>query len=130
MSLTFVTSYAFAGGDWTTGDTVAQGGVVTFQVLDWAQTRWFIKHPMKPGCPPQSTCPSLERHETDVTGFLGESPSVGRANNFIAASIIAHGAISYWLPHGWLRDGWQYIWIGIEGDATHRNKMAGVKFSF
>jgi len=105
---------------WTKTDIALQGTLAGLQIVDWAQTRWFIKHPdyLGPG-----------RHTTESNPFLGENPSVGKVNNFIAASIIGHAVISHYLPSDY-RTVWQGLWIVIEFDAVNHNRMAGVKLSF
>jgi hypothetical protein len=57
---------------------------------------------------------------------LGEHPSIGKANNLIAASIIGHAAIAYILPPAW-RQGWQYVRIGVKAGAVYHNRSVGLK---
>ena len=109
----FLPSVCFAG-DWTTADTVRQGVFTGLTVIDWAQTRYIAKHPVEFG---------------ETNGILGKEPSVGKVNNYFATAIIGHAAISYILPPAW-REGWQYVWIGIEGQKTYHNYSIGIKLSF
>jgi hypothetical protein len=83
-------------------------------VVDWAQTRYIIKHPE-------------ERHE--LNSLLGSYPSAVRVNNYFVASIAGHAVVSYLLPPNWRR-GWQYVWIGINAEVIHRNRSVGVKIDF
>lgn len=122
--------------DWTAGDTAAQGVMVGLQVADWAQTRWFVKHPVvNVGCAVnnttgrvEGTCGRVEYGETNAV--LGGHPSVGRVNSYHVLTILGHAAVSYLLPHGVLRDAWQYVWIGFEVDSVRHNYSAGVKLAF
>jgi|SRR5690349_4278032 len=118
--------------DWTTGDTVRQTAFTTLVIADWAQTRWFIKQPTRTICTSgtrlsPSQCTSDSYVETNP--ILGPNPSSGKANNLTVAAIVGHAAVSYVLPRGW-REGWQYVWIGIEAETVHHNRSIGVKFSF
>jgi hypothetical protein len=102
------------GKDWTREDTYRQVAVSALLVVDWAQTRWIVKHPYQ---------------FYEINHFLGEHPSVGKINNYFAASILGHAAISYILPSDW-RKGWQYVWIGVELEYVRRNYHIGVKVDF
>lgn len=105
---------------WTKTDLALQGILTGLQITDWAQTRWFIKHPEYLG---------PNRHTDESNPFLGPNPSVGKVNNFIAASIIGHAVISHYLPSDY-RTIWQGLWIVLEVDAVNHNRMAGVKFQW
>jgi hypothetical protein len=102
------------GKDWTREDTYRQVAVTALLIVDWGQTRWIAKHPS-------------QLYETNH--FLGEHPSIARINNYFAASILWHAAISTLLPPDW-RKGWQYVWIGIELEYVRRNYHIGVKVDF
>lgn len=111
--LLFLPSLAF--GEWTTADSVRQGVFTGLTMIDWAQTRYIAKHS------------PVEVQEGNP--ILGKTPSLGRVNNYFAVSIVGHAAISYVLPRPW-REGWQYVWIGIEGERIHHNYAMGVKLSW
>lgn len=108
---------------WTREDTYRQSALTALLVIDWAQTRWFIRHNEQcagtPGC---AIWP-------ETNPLLGTYPTIGKVNNYFAASIIGHAAIGYMLPSAW-RHGWQYVWIGIELNTTARNQRLGVKMDF
>jgi hypothetical protein len=115
-------------GDWTTADTAREGVYVGLTLIDGAQTRWFLKHNTVE-CAPRVGCHN-KYAEQDITGAFGSNkPSVGKVDNLVAASIVAHAAIAYALPPK-LRHAWQYIWIGVEAGAVRGNHLAGVKLSF
>jgi len=99
---------------WTTGDTVRQGALTALLVADWAQTRYIVKHP--------------ETHQ-EANPLMGEHPSLGKVNNLSVLSIVGHYAIARALPREW-RHAWQYVFIGVELDATTYNARAGVKMEF
>ena len=102
------------GKDWTREDTYRQSVLTVLLVVDWGQTRYIAKHPLQ---------------HKEMNQFLGEHPSVGRVNNYFAASILGHAVISYILPPDW-RKGWQYVWIGIEFGVVQRNHSIGIKVDF
>lgn len=107
---------AHATDEWTTADTARQAAVTTLLIVDWAQTRTFIKDPVKyPG--------------RESNPILGPHPSVGRATSYAALCILGHGAISALLPAN-LRAGWQYVWIAVEADTVLHNRSAGIKIVF
>jgi len=112
IALLFFASAAHAD-DWTRADTYRQSSVTALFVADWAQTKYLITR--------------NGRHEKNI--FLGEHPSAGQVNAYFAASAVGHAAISAILPRDW-RDGWQYVWIGIEFGATVRNHRMGIKMDF
>jgi len=99
--------------DWSTADTVRQGVVTALLIADWAQTRWIVKNP-------------VDSHERNP--ILGEHPSAGQVNTYFAVAVIGHAAISYVLPRGW-RDGWQYVWIGVELETVRANYV-GIRYGF
>ena len=102
------------GKDWTREDTYRQGGLTVLLIVDWGQTRWIARHPLQ---------------HKEMNQFLGEHPSVSRVNNYFAASILGHAAISAVLPPDW-RKGWQYVWIGIELGYVQNNHSIGIKVDF
>jgi len=108
-------------GDWTREDSQRQAVLTGLVIVDWAQTRKFIKNP----CANQD-CTKVY-YETNP--LLGRNPSVGKANNLIGASIVAHAGIAYLLPPAW-RHAWQYVWIGGELGAIGNNYGGGIRFGF
>lgn len=124
--LLLATSVAHAGDDWTREDTHRQAALTALFVVDWAQTRWSIKHNEEFPCEKNAQPCGFYKEQNP---FLGEHPNIGKVNNLIGASIIGHAAIAYMLPRGW-REGWQYVWIGIEINAVYYNHSAGIKLKF
>jgi hypothetical protein len=110
--LLFLPSLAF-GDDWTTADSVRQGVFTGLNLIDCEQTKKFIRNP----------------HMYEKNPIMGRHPSQTRINNLCALSIVGHAGVSYLLPRGW-RDGWQYIWIGVEAEAVHHNYAIGVRVHF
>lgn len=122
------TDYAWDTERWTTGDTVRQGTLITLQIIDWRQTRWFVKNPIHSVRCTSSGC--THDYYSERNPILGPHPSVGRVNNLIGASIVGHALISSALSRRW-REPWQYVWIGMETNAVIGNyKMLGVKAIF
>lgn len=112
---------------WTASDTVRQGALVGLQVVDWRQTRWFVKHPAYYDCT-AARCEAGSYRERNPV--LGAHPSVGKVNNLIGASIVGHALVSAALPRAW-REGWQYTWIGAEAYSVGGNyRLLGIKAVF
>lgn len=110
--------------DWTREDTYRQTALTALIVADWAQTRWAIKQNGN-----HCSYPERCRPYEEVNPLLGKHPSMGKLNNLVGASVLGHIAIARILPREW-REGWQYVWIGIETNAVYRNHQVGVKFHF
>lgn len=127
LLLLFIAGTAHAGDDWTREDTYRQAALTTLLVVDWAQTRWAIRHNEELRYCGYNAEPCRFYHESNP--LLGEHPSIGKVNNLIGASIIGHAAIAYMLPRGW-REGWQYVWIGVEASAIYSNRSLGIKMAF
>lgn len=121
----FVRAEGFNLDPWTTGDTVRQGIVTALLIVDWSQTHYMATH----NCPSaMPNCYVTFREDGNARAFVGSHPSVGQINNYFALAAVGHAAISYMLPRGW-RDGWQYVWIGIETQ-TVRTNYIGMKYGF
>lgn len=120
------------GGDWTKEDTYRQTALAALLVTDWAQTRWIVKNPqttMQPSSATGRPGPMQITSRVEGNPILGEHPSIGKVNNYFAASLVGHAAIAYLLPPE-LRNVWQYGWLLLEADAVVHNRSAGVKFNF
>ena len=119
---------AFAGGvhadDWSRADTARQAAVTALLVADWGQTRWIARHNGK--TQPDNFPPSAG----ETNPFLGRYPTTGKVNNYFAASIISHAAISYLLPSGAWRQGWQYTGIIVEISVVLHNRSVGIRMEF
>lgn len=125
LLLLFVAGTAHAGDDWTREDSYRQAALTALLVIDWGQTRYLVKHPIDPKQPDGT----YNWRKEGYNRFLGEHPSIGRVNNYIAVAIAGHAAISMLLPPDW-RKGWQYVWIGLETDTVYRNHHIGLKIDF
>lgn len=100
--------------DWSREDTCRQSALTVLLIADWAQTRNSVKRP---------------NEFSETNKLLGEHPSTGKVNNYFMVGIAGHAAVSYLLPPDW-RQGWQYIWIGIEVQKVYHNHSIGVKLTF
>jgi hypothetical protein len=118
--------------DWTTADTGRQSALTALLVVDWGQTLYVAEHPRIPCFKDISGvifyCANLQENGF-ARYFIGTHPSVGKVNNYFAASIIGHAMIAYVLPSAW-RHGWQYVWIGAEANTVERNRHIGIKIDF
>jgi hypothetical protein len=120
---------------WTREDSYRQAAVTALLVIDLGQTLWLVKNPKNSQvCQPspgfrQIPCSTTHQPRPEGNKLLGETPSIGRVNNYFAISILGHAAISYFLPRGW-REGWQYVWIGIEANQVNYNRTIGIKIDF
>jgi hypothetical protein len=110
------------GEGWTRADTTRQAALTALLVADWVQTRSAVKHPL-------TKIDGIVMLQVENNPFLGEHPSIGRVNNYFAASIIGHALIGAVLPADW-RSGWQYVWIGIQSQTVYRNYQVGLKMGF
>lgn len=110
--------------DWTREDTYRQTALTVLLVADWAQTSWAIKK-NENHCSYPEPCRSYE----EGNPLLGTHPSIGKLNILVGTGIIGHAAVARILPRE-LREGWQYVWIGIETNAVYRNHQVGIKFHF
>lgn len=100
---------------WTTGDTARQAVFTVLTTADWLQTRDIARHP-------------AVFYERD-NWLLTRHPTPGQVDAYFATAILAHAAVSYLLPRGW-REGWQYVWIGVEGQKLRQNYALGIRFAF
>jgi hypothetical protein len=64
-----------------------------------------------------------------VNPILGDHPTAGQVDAYFVGVIAGHAAVSYLLPRGW-REGWQYVWIGLEVNQVYRNRSIGIRFAF
>jgi hypothetical protein len=99
--------------DWTRTDTARQAAYTVLHLADWAQTRYIATH--------------ANFSETNV--MLEERPSLGRVNNYFAATLIGHYAISAMLPAKY-RPTWQYGTITIEAYCVLHNRAIGIGMQF
>jgi hypothetical protein len=112
--------------NWTRGDTYRQSAVTALLIYDWSQTNHMAKNRCSDGA--INSCGKHFGEDGLAKVWVGVHPSVGKVNNYFAASIIGHAAISYLLPRGW-REGWQYVQIGISVQTVRTNYL-GIKYGF
>ena len=115
LSLLFfcLSTYSIHAADkWDKEDIILQSIFTIETLIDWKQTKTFIK-----------------KGGIESNPFLGENPSQGKIDLYIGSSILLHTGISHILPKKY-RNYWQLIWIGIEGQAIHKNYQTGVRIQF
>jgi hypothetical protein len=129
--LLLLPSLCFAG-DWAREDTYRQSALTVLLIADWAQTKWVVHHASQ--TVDMSNAYSPNNYKTyegayETNPLLGRHPSAQRVNFYFATTIAVHAGISYFLPSGW-REGWQYVWIGVEANQVNRNRAIGIKMNF
>jgi hypothetical protein len=100
---------------WRTEDTYRE---VVFQILnfiDWGQTRYIAEHPE-------------QFYERTSRQYIGEHPTTGKVDAYMAQTAVLHFAIAHYAPPEW-RAAFQYITIGDKLNATIGNAVIGIKFS-
>ncbi len=104
--------------EWKISDTLVETFFATLVYVDWKQTIEFTQNPHKyPDC-----------YETNP--LLGKHPSRSKINTVIGGSLLAHIVIARSLSQPY-RGWWQFLWIGIEADVIHTNRVVvGVSTSF
>lgn len=98
---------------WTTTDTVLQATYTALHVMDWSQTLHIARNP--------------EQYKEQNT-FLGEYPSTGRVNSYMALTLIANTAIPMYLKKPY-RNIWQSIWIIHDYSFVQHNRRIGIGIS-
>jgi hypothetical protein len=104
--------------EWTVSDTLVEALFATLVYVDWKQTIEFTQNPDKyPNC-------------FETNPLLGKHPSRSEINAVIGGSLLAHALIARSLSQPY-RGWWQFLWIGIEADVIHTNRVVvGVSTSF
>lgn len=92
--------------DWSEADTARQIAYTALHLLDWNQSKKIQRNP------------DLYK-ETNI--LLGNHPSQGQSNNYMALTLLGHLALSGMLPPEW-RKAFQIGTMGLEGYATLSNK--------
>jgi hypothetical protein len=100
--------------DWSSADIARQTAYTIVHVADWAQTRYIATHPEQ----------YRERNP-----LLSEHPSVGQVNHYFAATLVAHYAITHFLPPAY-RPIWQYGTITMQTYVVLHNRSVGIKFQW
>lgn len=103
-------NWDFAPNDWTRGDTIRQGAVITLSVIDWGQTHEIARRP----------------DHFEANPILGPDPSPGEINRYFIASIALHTAAVVILPHR-IRKWVQIVSIYNEGSVVLHNYNAGIR---
>lgn len=107
-------SLASNAGEWDKIDYSLLGIAGTGIILDWAQTRYIVKHPQT---------------YSESNHILGNYPSMKTVNRFFTKQLVLNGAIAYILP-----DPFNKIWLGKEitmrFNVVKHNRNIGVGFNF
>lgn len=115
LSLFFfcLSTYTIHAADkWDKKDIILQSIFTIETLIDWKQTKTFIKN-----------------GSSETNPILGKYPSQKRIDFLIGSSILLHAGISHILPKKY-RNYWQLFWIGVEGHAIHHNYSAGTRITF
>ena|SRR6266496_5740917 len=113
--LLFVSALAQAE-PWDTTDKVFGGAALVTTMIDWGQTRYIAKHPDR-------------FWEVGSSRFIGEHPSVGKVNNYFAASTLFYGTAANLLPSVYRK-----VLLGgvvvMRVDVISKNYSLGIKINF
>lgn len=112
-STVFAGEYRFAK-NWTRQDSYRQATLTALICIDWLQTHEIVKDP---------------DNRTEANPFLGDHPSMAKANLFILGGIVLSWIVAGALPEGY-RSGFQYVIIGAECSAIINNHNAGIRIRF
>jgi len=115
FALLLFSSSAFAD-PWRTEDTYREAAFQVLNVIDWGQTRYVAEHPD-------------QFYEKESQQFIGQHPTTGRVDEYMAESAVLHYIVAYYLPQSW-RTPFQYLTIGGKLNATIGNASIGIKVSF
>ena len=96
---------------WTKTDTAIQATWTAMHVIDWSQTRKIAKEP---------------RFYSEPNPILGEHPSVGRVDSYMAISAVANLGVAYALPKPYRRY-FQVLSIGMTGKGVFLNFDIGLR---
>ena len=107
-----IPSLSYATDEWDKEDIILQSIFTIETLIDWKQTKTFIKE-----------------GGVESNPFLGKRPSQGRIDLFIGFSILLHAGVSHLLPKKY-RHYWQLIFIGIEAQSIQHNYQTGVRIKF
>ena len=100
--------------EWTPQNTIAELSYDGLLMIDWAQTRSFLRQPES-------------YHEANP--ILGQHPSNDKLTIAILSSVALHFGISYLMPQDW-RSTFQAVSIGIEAMAVGNNYSLGISAKF
>lgn len=110
-----LTSYpGYAADPWSRQDIGLEVGYQLLHVIDWGQTRQIAKQPDK---------------YYEMNPILGEHPSVGRVDAYMALSGLLHVGVTHFLPKEY-RPWFQGITIVIKGGLVAHNFSIGLGVSF
>lgn len=112
----FLISFPALADEWTSADTYREVAFDSILIVDYMQTRWFLKH--------------SEFGYYEVNPLLGNKhPSADRVAIACVATGLLHYGIAKALPQDW-RAGFQYVSIGFEGAVVAHNFQIGIKMDF
>jgi hypothetical protein len=83
-----------------------------------AQTIHFVNAEVPPGYEPRK----------EINPILGDRSSNAKIVAYIGSMCVLHTAVTYVLPNNWMRDAWQYVWIGAEAGAVTHNFVIGLRW--
>lgn len=106
------TAPVYAGDRWTDDDLRREAAYVGIAGIDWAQSRWLVRHRI------------CERNP-----ILGERPTVHEVDRYFLVTTALHAVVTDALPARY-RPIWQYVTIGVEVGAVTWNLSAGVHLDF
>ena len=118
LIITIMTAISvYAADAWTKKDLSFQIAYSTVHIIDWMQTKTFVKDGRE-----------------ELNPILGKHPSQNKIDLMIGAGLIAHWTVAHLLPTNYrgrnIRRIWQYVWIGIETTAVVHNYSTGVRLKF
>ena len=113
-------STAQAADPWSTQDKVLETAYLTVTTIDCRQTLYMMKYPGGQDGTHQYS---------EGNPLLGSHPSKDTVYLACAAAMVAHVAVTHYLPARW-RPYWQTAWIAIEAGAVANNVSIGVRIGF
>jgi hypothetical protein len=99
---------------WSKQDVAMEAGYAALHIIDWGQSLNVAAHPD-------------QYHE--INPIMGEHPSRGRVNLYMASSLLAHIGITHVLPAK-CRPYFQGITIGIKAGVVANNLSVGLRLGF
>lgn len=114
LALILTSSLVFAFDEWTKEDTYREVAWQTLNLIDWKQTLIIANNP---------------DHYKEINPIIGEHPSRGKVNTYMAVGAVSHLAMSYVLPKEY-RVIFQYFTIGTSAYCVGNNISIGLQLGF
>jgi len=102
------------GAELSKGDLQREIAYSALHVADWGTTLDIVAHPDQ---------------YRELNPILGDHPTRGAVNTWMASTLAAHWAITYLMPERY-RPIWQYVTIGLEGTVVAHNLSIGLHVNF